>query len=193
MAVVRMRTFDELRGGGSDWCTSLAYWLGVYSGKSESSSLLEVGSALSYQYDFEEQADCYGSALPEDQAWAEVFFPVAPIQLASGWSPLPRAIDVLGQPRVETLEDGAGTRMVAVAWEAATIWGVKTTARHSSSADERRFLGLLTVAVTRAQATQLGLLLVAKPGWSYEHVHEVSKKTDRLMSKAGFVVTTRRP
>jgi hypothetical protein len=187
------RTFDELRGAGSGWCTSLAYWLGPYSGKLDSNLILEVAGAMSFQYDFEEQAESYGGALPEDQAWTNVFAPVAPVQLAAGWSPLPRAVEVLGEPPVEAVEDGTGTRMAVAAWDAARVSGIDTTARHSANADEKRFLGFLAVTVMRAQQSRQGLLIVAQPGWSYEHVHGISKTTARLMRKAGFVVTTRRP
>jgi hypothetical protein len=114
------RTFDELRGTDSDGCTTLAYWLGPYSGTLDEQGILGVAGAMSSQYDFEDQADAYGCALPEDQEWPKVFKPVAPVQLALGWSPLPCAA-------------------------------------------------------------------------SYQHVNAVSGHTARLMNKAGFVVTTRRP
>lgn len=188
-----IRTFDELRGEDADWCTSLAYWLGPYGGKMEATALLSVGAAMSFQCDFEEQAECFGSALPNEQPWTEVFFPVAPIQVARGWSPLPCAVEALGEPTVEASERGAPPRQVVAGWDAARVSGIKTTAGRASSADEKRFLGLLTVCVARAQERRRGLLLVAQPGWSYDHVHEVSKKTARLIGKAGFVVTTRRP
>lgn len=187
------RTFDELTGEDSDWCTSLAYWVGPYAGKLDAKALLDVGSAMSFQYDFEEQADAYGAALPEDAAWARELAPVAPVQLADAWSPLACAVDVLGAPSSEALEETTGARMAVAAWDAASVSRITTTARKSTSADEKRFLGLLTVSVKRAQEARRGLLIVASPGWSYEHVHEVSKATARLMVKAGFVVTTRRP
>jgi hypothetical protein len=187
------RTFNELSGADSDWCTTLAYWLGPYSGTLDAQGLLGVAGAMSFQYDFEEQADVYGRALPENEEWPKLFKPVAPVQLALGWSPLPWAADVLGDPTVEAVESSTGTRMVAAGWAGERVAGVKTTVRHSTTADEKRFLGLLTVTVTRAQQGGKGLLIVAKPGWSYEHVHGVSRHTARLMNKAGFVVTTRRP
>ena len=187
------RTFNELRGGGDDCYTTLAYWLGPWAGTLTSEAALEVAAAMSFQYDFEEQADAYGAALPADQNWTRAFAPVAPVQLAHEWSPLPCAVEVLGQPAVEALEVDAGIRMAVAAWDASTVSGVKSTARHSSNADEKRFLGLLTVSVARAKEDRRGLLVIAKPGWSYDHVHGITKKTARLMGKAGFVVTTRRP
>jgi hypothetical protein len=148
---------------------------------------------MSFQYDFEEQADANGGALPENESWTKVFAPVAPVQLAPGWSPLPCAVEVLGEPSVEAVEDGSGIRMVVAGWDAPRVSDIKTTARPSTNADEKRFLGLLTVSVTRAQQTRRGVIVAAKPGWSYEHVHGISKSTARLMGKAGFVVTTRKP
>jgi hypothetical protein len=192
--MVAPRTFDALRGAHSDEHTTLAYWLGSYGGKLDVEEILGVGSAMGLQYDFEEQADAYGAALPEDGGWTKVFAPVAPVQLAAEWSPLTRAVDVLGEPTVEAVGPSVvGIRMVVAGWDAAKASDVKTTARPSTSADDKRFLGLLTVSVTRAQQTRRGLLIVAKPGWDHERVHAISKATARLMGKAGFVVTTRRP
>jgi hypothetical protein len=57
--------------------------------------------------------------------------------------------------------------------------------------DEKRFLELLAAAVFRAAERKAYVLLVAKPGWSYDHTHPVSRQTASLMTKAGFVVTTR--
>jgi hypothetical protein len=187
------RTFEELRGVGSEWCKSLAYWLGPYGGKLDAKEMLGIAAVMSFQFDLEEQADAYGGALPDDQTWTKAFTPVAPVQLAREWSPLPCAVDVLPEPSVEAIEDGTGIRMAVAAWEATRLSSVKTIARQSTSADEKRFLGLLAVSVARAQQSQRGLLIAAKPGWSYERVHAVSKATARLMGKAGFVLTTRRP
>jgi hypothetical protein len=187
------RTFEELRGAGSAWCTSLAYWIGPYGGRIDTEAIADVGGVMSLQYDFEEQADRLGAALPEDQDWTRDFAPVAPVQLASAWSPIPCAVELLGEPRVETLNDDTGIRMGVAAWDAAQTSAITSTARRSSGADESMFIGLLTVSMTRAKEHGRGLLLAAQPGWSYEHVHIVSARTARLMSRAGFVVTTRRP
>jgi len=187
------RTFDELVGRHSEWCTSLAYWLGPYAGKLDAKEVLELAAVMSLQYDYEEQADAYGAALPKDESWTGVFAPVAPVQLALRWSPLLCAVELLGEPRVEAVEEGPGARMVVAAWDAASVSNIKTMGRHPETADEKRFVGLLTVSVTRAQQRRRGLLVVAKPGWSYEHMCGISETTARLMRKAGFVVTTRRP
>jgi hypothetical protein len=191
--MVSARTFDELRGADSDWCTTLAYWLGPYGGKLDAEAILGVGAAMSFQYDVEEQAEAYGGALPEEASWTKVFAPVAPVQLTRGWSPLPCAVALLGEPRVEAVEGGDDIRRVAAVWDAGKVSDIKSTARPSTNADEKRFLSLLTVSVTRAQQTRRGVIIAAKPGWSYEHVHGISQATARLMSKAGFVVTTRKP
>jgi hypothetical protein len=119
--------------------------------------------------------------------------PVLRGPLTSRWSPVPSAVELLGEPTIEALEDESGIRMVAVLWDSATVANITTTARPSTQPDGKRFLGLLTVSVTRAQEKRHGLLVVAKPGWSYEHVHPLSKRTARLMGEAGFVVTTRKP
>ena len=187
-------TFDELRAPeDADWCTSLAYWLGPYAGKLDAEELLALGSVMGAQYDFEEQADAYGAALPDDQAWTKLFAPVAPVQLTDGWSPLPCAASVFGEPVALAGEAGTGSRMAAMGWGRDQVSAVKTTARRIGSADEKRWLGLLAVTVSRAQEDRRGLLVVAKPGWSYEHVARITKTTAKLMKEAGFVVTTRRP
>jgi hypothetical protein len=190
-----MRTFEELRGPSDTWCTSLAYWMGVFRGDPTSNALLEVAGALSLQYDFEEQADCYGSVFPEDASWPAMFRPVAPIQLTQGWSPVPRAIEILGPPHDEAFE-GEGPRTIAVVWS--TPADVKAIARRVRSQrpeqlDEKRFLELLTAAVLRAAEKHASVVLIARPGWSYEHAPRVSRQTASMMTKAGFVVTTRTP
>jgi hypothetical protein len=186
------RSFEALRGT-ADWCTSLAYWLGPYRGALESNAVLGVGAAMSFQYDSEEQADAFGRALPIDETWTKVFAPVAPVQLTSRWSPLACAIEILGAPSIEAVTDGSYSRMAVVAWDPDRVSSVTSTARQSASADEKRFVGLLTVSVTRARERRRGVLVAAQPGWSYETVHPISKTTARLMGKAGFVVTTRKP
>lgn len=189
-----MRTFEELRGPTDTWCTSLAYWLGVYRGETTSEAMLAVAEGLGAQYDFEEQADRYGRVFPEDAAWPKVFAPVAPIQLTRGWSPVPRAVELLGEPRHESLDGGPGIRTLATAWStpddvAATVRLLR--GQRPVTLHERRLLELLAAVVTRAADRQAHVLLIARPGWSDEHVRPLSRRTASLMAKAGFVTTTR--
>jgi hypothetical protein len=189
-----MRTFEDLRGPADTWCTSLAYWLGVYRGEATSEAVLAVAEGLGAQYDFEEQADRHGRVLPEDAAWPKVFAPVAPIQLARGWSPVPRAVELLGEPRHEALDGGPGIRTIAVAWAAPDdaeasvrrLRGLRPVTLH-----ERRLLELLAAVVIRAADRHAHVLLVARPGWSDEQARPMSRRTASLMAKAGFVTTTR--
>lgn len=191
-----MRTFEELRGPDDTWCTSLAYWSGVYRGNTSSEAILGIATALSFQYDFEEQADSHGRVFPEDATWPKVFSPAAPIQLTRGWSPVPRAVDLLGQPVHEAVADEPGIRTIAAVWS--VPGDVKSIARRLRSRrpeelDEKRFLELLAAVVYRAVEQHARVLLIARPGWSYEQTHRVSRRTSSLMTKSGFVVTTRTP
>lgn len=187
------RTFDELRGTADTWCTSLAYWLGIYRGESTAEAMLDVAGALSFQYDFEEQADRYGRVFPEDNEWPDVFAPVAPIQLARSWSPVPLAVEILGDPLLETATDEE-RRTVAVSWSMAgdlKVVARRVRSKRLDDPDHRRFLELLTAAALRVGERKACVLLIAKPGWDYEHTHPVSRQTASLMKKAGFVLTTR--
>ena len=189
-----MRTFEELRGPAETWCTSLAYWVGVHRGNPTTREILGLAGELSLQYDVEDQADAYGSVMPEQATWPRVFSPVAPIQLARAWSPVPRTVQLLGPPRDEAIAGETGIRTIAVAWSlpadvkpiARRLRGQRTTAP-----DERRLLELLAAVVLRASQRSGDVVLIARPGWSYEHAHPASPRTASLMTRAGFVVTDR--
>jgi hypothetical protein len=196
---VSARTFEELCGP-TETCGSLAYWLGVYRGPSTDADVRSIADSLARQYDVEEQADRYGRVFPEDTPWPRMFRPVAPIQLTRAWSPAPRAVEIIGPPGVECAADGAGDAAGAGVRTFAATWPVhdgkeiaaRLRAARSTDPVEKRFLGLLAVAVPRAAEHRAQLLLAARPGWSYEH-DRIPRRARTLMTKAGFAVTTRTP
>jgi hypothetical protein len=189
-----MRTFEELRGTAT-WNTTLAYWVGNYRGPDEPGELLSLARVMSLQYDFEAQADRHGRVFPEDNDWTTRFAPVAPVQLALGWSPVPRAIELLGAPAVEAFELEGDTHTVTCAW--APPSDLKVTARRlraarPTSPDDKRLVELLTATAMRTHAKASRILLVARPGWSYERAGIITPRTESLMKRAGFVVADRR-
>ena len=60
-----------------------------------------------------------------------------------------------------------------------------------SGSDHDRFRRLLVVALMRAREINRGVLLAAKPGWSYDHARLTNDTTRRLMESIGFVVHDR--
>lgn len=131
---------------------------------------------MSYQYDWEEQADRTGRVVADGVALR----PVAPVQLTRGWSPLPEAVELMGPPDWQSFVGPAA----ACAWN-------PLPARVFTN-EGRRFRRLLAVALMRARERRQGVLVAAKPGWSYDHVHPFSEQTRRLMTAAGFAVLDRR-
>ena len=180
----RELSFAALAPGGG--AHTLAYWLGPCDvAAARVADAVGISRSMSYQYDVEEQADRTGTVLP---VGIEHFVPVAPVQLTRGWSPLPYAIDRLGRPDWTSVEhDGLNVHAAACAWTSARFDGV---APPDGPPDRLRFHRLLAVATMRAQDNGWGVLVVAKPGWSYDHA-AVSAETARLMRAAGFVVQDR--
>jgi hypothetical protein len=183
-------SFNALaRVGGEQSC--LAYWIGVCDvGEVRDASAAGIAVAMSYQHDIEEQADHTGHVLARDVDWREHFTPVAPVQLTKAWSPLPVAVEALGAPDWTSVEpDGLGTHAAACAWNSADIRRLSATP--ASGPDHERFRRLLAVTAMRAGSASRGVLIAAKPGWSYEHAHQPSAVARQLMKHAGFVVTDR--
>lgn len=183
-------SFDALAQAGGE-LSCLAYWIGVCDvGELRDASAAGIAVAMSYQHDIEEQADCTGHVLARDADWRELFTPVAPVQLTQAWSPLPVAAEVLGAPDWTSVEpDGLGTQAAACAWNSVGVgWLCATPA---SEPDYERFRRLLAVTAMRASSASRGVLIAAKPGWSYEHAHQPSAVTRQLMEQPGFVVTDR--
>jgi hypothetical protein len=115
------------------------------------------------------------------------FTPVAPVQLTRAWSPLPAAVEVLGPPDWTSVEpDALGTHAAACTWT--SVDARRLSATPANEPDRERFRRLLAVTAMRAGR---GVLIVAKPGWSYESSLEPSAVTRQLMERADFVVTDR--
>jgi hypothetical protein len=171
---------------------TVAYWLGAV----DLASLPEIDAtgangAMAYQYETEEQADRTGVVMPEEVAWRKYFVPVAPVQLARAWSLLPYAIGQLGSPCWTSVgeRDIFGVRAAACAWPARRL---RTPAAAPGDApDQKRLHQLLAVAAMRASDSGRGVLVVTKPGWSYDDAAAISAETARLMRAAGFAVQDR--
>ena len=189
-----LRTFDEIRGN-CEWVTTVAYWIGTFRRRQiDSEGLLIIGSAMDYQYDVEEQADCFGMPFPEDASWRPFISPIAPIQLALRWSPVPLAIEVLGEPCCEVNETDEDDRTLAVLfWNKSQIADAHLPSEQSVLTDMRRFIGLLGIAIARGREKGRGLVLSAKPGWDYYTVYRISDESRSIMEQHGFLVTDRRP
>lgn len=186
-------TFDALSPDGAH--TTLAYWIGPCDVAALAGITADgITHAMSYQYEIEQQADRTGRVLVGDADWRAHFTPVAPVQLARAWSPLPAAIDVLGPPGWASVAlDTPGTRAAAAcAWRPSVAHPPAPAAR-SGEPDAERFRRLLAVALIRAAERDRGVLVAARPGWSYDDAGPVSATTRRLMESVGFVVQDRRP
>ena len=135
-----------------------------------------ITSAMSYQFDWEEQADRTGRV----RAPSIEFRPVAPVQLTREGSPLPEAVELLGEPTWHSV----------VAPAAAHSWN--PVPHNVFQHEGRRLRRLLAVAIMRARERGLGVLVAAKPGWGYDLAERpFSAGTCRLMASAGFAVLDR--
>jgi hypothetical protein len=182
-------SFEMLVPPGSGQPTSLAYWIGLCDRAAfDGVNAVGMSRAMAYQYDVEEQADRTGIVIAADVDWRGVFSPIAPVQLVRAWSPLPAAVEVLGPPGWMSVEpDALGTTVAACAWAVVD----EPAPVRAEPPDHDRFHRLLRVAVTRANADGKSVLIVAKPGWSYEHARTMTVVTRELMERAGFVVQDR--
>lgn len=170
---------------------TLAYWLGPCNVAAvHGIDATGIAQAMSYQYEIEEQADRSGMVMPEDVDWREHYTPVAPVQLTRAWSPLPYAIHLLGPADWLSIgePDLLGARAAACAWSAPRVDHPMPAPQNRP--DQRRFHRLLAVAVMRANDSGRGMLVVAKPGWSYVDDH-ISAAAARLMRAAGFAFQDR--
>lgn len=170
---------------------TLAYWLGATPTPLTNEQCDALASLMSQQYDREEQAEAWGSAV--DETLTE-FIPYLPVQLTQAWSPLRAAIAVLGRPDAAATNAQFGGRYVCLAWKSVEALD-EASARPSVATGggcERRFDDVLRIACGRARARGFGLALVVKPGWSFDRVREPSQHAVALMHAAGFITTVRR-
>lgn len=168
---------------------TFAYWLGILSDPSAPIALdaEEACSAMSYQFDCEEQAVEEKDLCGYPEIIPGILQPVAPVTLALRWSPFPSAIAALGAP-VNLHQAGPG-QVVAV------FHPVENPAFAAETADQRHFLHLLQQACHRAKQAQRQVFLAGSPGWSYgaEDFIAGDRKLARLMKKFGFVAFARKP
>jgi hypothetical protein len=185
-------SFDLLASAGYG-SSCLAYWIGPCDVAAlHGIDAIGITRAMSLQYDVEDQADRTGVVIAETSGWRGQFSPVAPVQLARAWSPLPSATEVLGPPDWESVEpDVMGTRAAACVWMPPTVNMGQLAAARWRSLDQERFRQLLMAAVGRSSHSGRGILIGAKPGWSYDRVNVPGAATRRLMEGVDFVVFDR--
>ena len=185
--------FDALKAGsfGADatWLTTFAYWLGVLSDPS-SKFCRDAGdacSAMSLQYDVEEQASTLENLRGRREIIPAIFHPVAPVTLALRWSPFPAAFAALGEP--VQLHQGKVSTTLAV------FRPVESPMFSATTADERHFQFLLSHVCERAIRTKRWVLLIGCPGWSYDSEDFIANDSElqKLMSNFGFVFYARKP
>jgi hypothetical protein len=171
----------------------LAYWIGSCDVAAlDDVDAIGITRAMSLQYDIEEQADRTGVVIAEHSGWRDQFIPVAPVQLARAWSPLPTAVEVLGPPQWRSVEpDVMGTKAAACVWRPADVDVRELAAARWASPDQERFRQLLVITVGRASQGNRGILIAAKPGWSYDKAIAPGEAARRLMDGVGFVVYDR--
>jgi hypothetical protein len=182
--------FSEMVPGEST--STIAYWIGTCEPATvRQLSVKELSSAMSYQYDLEDQAERYGTLLSKESDLMRSFTPIAPVQLTRKWSPLPTAWSALGRPdSAMAWKESDGRLDVVALWEKNPQF-TPVDPHAARNVDEGRFLYLLQEAVSRSRANYRGILLVTKPGWAYSRFHDFTPEAKRLMREAGFVVTDR--
>jgi hypothetical protein len=194
-------SFEALRDTAMPEVDTLAYWIGSLSAEPWPPAFGATGlhAALSLQYERESQAGESGPLFADLAEWRRTFRPLAPVQLTRGWSPLPLAVEILGPADWQDVEgpSPAGLpRAAAVAWKPPALEDAiaATEAPDPATPDITRFHRLLTAAAVRALVKQRGLLIVACPGWSYDHDGgPFDAEAVGLMERARFLVTDRRP
>lgn len=177
--------------------STIGYWIGLLSptARVESGAALAMASAMAFQYDIEEQAHRTGYVFPRDADWRQDFEPIAPIQLTNGWQPIEPAIGRLGSPAFADVAADAEVRRVAavLAWPGEQIGDAVPRRERIAVGDPRRFSGLADVALMRAKKRGRGVLLVVRPGWSYDNALAPSEALRAAWSRAGFAALDRRP
>ena len=187
-----MRTLDFISlnkdYGGESWCDTFAYWLLVLHDPQSTyaKNAIEACAVMSFQYDVEGQVHNSEMLIGNSELIPSVFLPIAPVTLASRWSPFPAAIEALGKPLHVNTHRGK-TLAVFEAGEYNLISG--------STADEKHFGFLLQYAHNKSITSNSLLLLVGSPGWDYDSdgYLEESPEIQALMQDFGFVYTLRKP
>lgn len=175
------------KSGDASWVSTFTYWLGVL--RDADSALgqdaLVAGSAMSFQYDVEEQGGCDVLRVHPDFV-PDPFKPVAPVTMTQRWSPFPLAAELMGAPSRFQHNDGTASAVFVAA--------VVPKVPRDLGRDQAHFARLLQVAASRARDAGAYVLLVGCPGWSYAHDPLPQlPEVQGLMRRFGFVALTRRP
>ncbi|MDJ0835563.1 MAG: hypothetical protein QNK37_03545 [Acidobacteriota bacterium] len=181
--------FDTFRGDTD--ADTLAYWicLTTASSVSKAEDLDRLVDYMVRQFEFEGSCEQFGSVIPIELR--KVLRPVAPVQLARKWSPIPDLVKAFGEPKLmRTLPLQESEQKALCAWwtPAAMMTGLDLPGGHG---DRDRLARLFNVARYRAAALGSGVAVVVKQGWSYELPHTFSDGAVALMRRAGFIVTDR--
>jgi hypothetical protein len=172
--------------------TTIAYWILAPKAGTRVSSFTagDLHYRLSSQCDTEDQAcvgddDCVG----DPDFFNPCFRPIAPVQFALQWSPLPFLSALLGVPSHFSVDDRYQGCVLA-AWPRRSLQPAAGVGFFSSRVQkfERRAYELVTAAFV--ESDEVGV--VATPGWSY-----ASRRLPKIVRAAlrthGFRFDTRAP
>lgn len=172
---------------------SFAYWLCRLHKQPKPSVISADGlqSAMSYHFDVEEQAYAPEMLNSSPDLIPEFLSPIAPVTVASQWSPFPMAVSFLGKPEQHGIGDQRFSGRAAFAVWTPRYLGADDLPQ--MTADEAHFVFLLRLATSAAKSDQCRVLLVGSPGWSYDHAVEnlMNPDTAILMHNAGYLYTER--
>lgn len=163
-----MPTFDDLIGERGTVFTTLAYWIGSLKPDAPEKNLdpTHLGYVMGTMYDVEEQN--FGGEYGDIDDFTDAYFsPTAPVTLAEKWCPLDSAAKWLGKPLWEEVEDGEFLLAAASVWKQPdfdVLDGITP-----SAGDEAHFLFLLQLTLHRCVERGENILLICKPGWSFDH------------------------
>lgn len=181
---LRNLDFDSLRqeSAAPSSCTTFAYWVGILTDIDSriATDADEACAAMSHQYDVEEQGNLCG--FPEYVP--AVFRPIAPVTLAKEWSPLPLALQLLGEPvRISSAEYGKRSLIFRPSLPLASA---------ESGADIAHFLFLLK-HVVKSSTDGDHIMVCGCPGWSYRNLDPMFRGVKKQMREFGFVFQDRKP
>ncbi|NML68085.1 hypothetical protein HHL22_23040 [Hymenobacter sp. RP-2-7] len=170
------------------WNDTFAYWLLVLHDTSNlyARDADEAQSAMSLQFDVEEQAVAAEGVASNEELIPTVFVPIAPVTLALRWSPFPAAVKSLGAPVYADNKRG----------DSLAVFTPQTLpAAFDSTPDEQHFSFLLRQACTHAIKANALVMLVGSPGWDYDEDGLLAENpvSQQAMRDFGFVYTLRKP
>jgi hypothetical protein len=190
-----MYAFKELKPG-SNWCTSVAYWIGTLHRplpKSHSTSA-SLAAAMSMHFDIEEQCCDEEHLRTTPELLFEVFRPVAPVTLSERWTPFRMFLTLFENPIRHGVDTEKQFRRSAFAIFNPVYLGdseFRPKNRH-----EEHALFLARLAASRAEEEKAKILVVAQPGWSYSHAFEaglMNPQSALFMHRVGYIYTERLP